>query len=487
MLLLRFWRFAEADSVFDDLESGLKSGEIAPDTRFFLGPNAVGSIVDGLPLAEWMLGLCGEDPARAEAALHRWFRARPAALAQADLACGAVLAWAEAAQGRYDQIDARARQIAFPGGQQQYGLFGTRILSCLALAYMRAGNAVTAADYAKEALRTAKNADVRALQWGSLPAHILAAAAFEQGDSDGARTLFARYGDVSLIGNFPDQLEMRFVTQARLAAWENDWAAADAVLRQGQSLADSWGFPGLAVALTGEAIRQAVARGDGQSAIQYAERRGWLGPLDRLLPGSGPDMATRVAATARARIDLMRGRSADVITVLTPWVDGTPVPDRDRGWVIDALLLAVAHGDLQHPAPRQKLARAALERAAEGGLLASCCGEGERVNRLVYEMAERLIALGHPSGTFFAAISQRLSGQIAPARAAAGDATETFSSREIQILGLIGRGHSNQDVAIDLGLSESTVKWYLQQIFDKLGVRQRMKAVCRARELGLVP
>lgn len=37
-----------------------------------------------------------------------------------------------------------------------------------------------------------------------------------------------------------------------------------------------------------------------------------------------------------------------------------------------------------------------------------------------------------------------------------------------------------------LGLTEGTVKWYLQQVFDKLGVRKRSLAVDRARRFGII-
>jgi LuxR family maltose regulon positive regulatory protein len=35
-------------------------------------------------------------------------------------------------------------------------------------------------------------------------------------------------------------------------------------------------------------------------------------------------------------------------------------------------------------------------------------------------------------------------------------------------------------------MTEGSVKWYMQQIFDKLGTRSRVQAVERARKLGLI-
>src|SRR5262249_32175926 len=61
-----------------------------------------------------------------------------------------------------------------------------------------------------------------------------------------------------------------------------------------------------------------------------------------------------------------------------------------------------------------------------------------------------------------------------------------FTPREMDILGLIVDGMSNKEIAQELFVALPTVKWYNQQIFAKLGVRNRVQAVARARELNLV-
>ena len=61
-----------------------------------------------------------------------------------------------------------------------------------------------------------------------------------------------------------------------------------------------------------------------------------------------------------------------------------------------------------------------------------------------------------------------------------------LSPRELQILGLICKGLSNQEIGQQIFLSLSTVKWHNQNIFDKLDVQRRTEAVARARELNLL-
>ena len=62
-----------------------------------------------------------------------------------------------------------------------------------------------------------------------------------------------------------------------------------------------------------------------------------------------------------------------------------------------------------------------------------------------------------------------------------------LSRRETEILGLVSKGLKGRYIAAQLGITEGTVKWYLQQIFDKLDVRTRDGAVARAREIGVIP
>ncbi len=62
-----------------------------------------------------------------------------------------------------------------------------------------------------------------------------------------------------------------------------------------------------------------------------------------------------------------------------------------------------------------------------------------------------------------------------------------LSKRELEILGLLAEGHSNQEIASTLFISVSTVKTHLQNLFDKLEVKRRIQAVEKARRLNLIP
>jgi two-component system, NarL family, response regulator LiaR len=62
-----------------------------------------------------------------------------------------------------------------------------------------------------------------------------------------------------------------------------------------------------------------------------------------------------------------------------------------------------------------------------------------------------------------------------------------LSKRELEILGLLSQGHSNQEIAAKLFVSVSTVKTHIQNIFEKLDVKRRIQAVEKGKRLNLIP
>jgi ATP/maltotriose-dependent transcriptional regulator MalT len=59
--------------------------------------------------------------------------------------------------------------------------------------------------------------------------------------------------------------------------------------------------------------------------------------------------------------------------------------------------------------------------------------------------------------------------------------------RDLEVLRLTGKGHSNLAIAGKLLLCIATVKWYRTHTYGKLGVQNRTLAILRARQLNLLP
>lgn len=128
----------------------------------------------------------------------------------------------------------------------------------------------------------------------------------------------------------------------------------------------------------------------------------------------------------------------------------------DEEWVLDAILAGAA-GYLLKDAPRDRLVDA-IEDVAAGRNPVDAAVAGNLFQRV--------------------ARSQR------PV-AAAIDAD--LSDREREVLGLIGLGLTNAEIAGRLFLSEGTVRNYVSDVLTKLGVNDRTQAAVLAIRAGITP
>lgn len=61
-----------------------------------------------------------------------------------------------------------------------------------------------------------------------------------------------------------------------------------------------------------------------------------------------------------------------------------------------------------------------------------------------------------------------------------------LTQREYEILRHVAKGETNPEIASELGLARNTVKTYLQRTMEKLGAHNRVEAIARASELGIL-
>jgi DNA-binding NarL/FixJ family response regulator len=194
---------------------------------------------------------------------------------------------------------------------------------------------------------------------------------------------------------------------------------------------------------------------------------------DLVVVGDAADGEAAVAAARRLDPDVV------LMDVRMPVVDGLEATRRllggrpdgtDRGprvlilttfdlddYVYEALR-AGASGFLLKDAPAADLVHAVRVVAAGEALLAPTV-----TRRLIAEFAARPSA-DRPRPT----------------------ALNGLTPRETEVLRLIARGRSNQEIAADLVVAEQTVKTHIGRILAKLGLRDRAQAVVLAYESGLV-
>jgi len=116
-------------------------------------------------------------------------------------------------------------------------------------------------------------------------------------------------------------------------------------------------------------------------------------------------------------------------------------------------------------------------------LVLTAFGDGESIQKaLEYEADGFALKTESPRQTI-AAIRQVAAGQFVFPRAARRwlfrqpSTTEVLlSKREQQVLALVAEGLTNTQIAARLMVSENTVKFHLQNIFQKLGVSNRTEA-----------
>jgi DNA-binding NarL/FixJ family response regulator len=86
-------------------------------------------------------------------------------------------------------------------------------------------------------------------------------------------------------------------------------------------------------------------------------------------------------------------------------------------------------------------------------------------------------------------VTRRLLDRFAttlPVADRSSDALAELTSREVEVLRLLAGGLSNAEIAVELVVSEATVKTHISSVLRKLGLRDRVQAVIAAYETGLV-
>ena len=120
---------------------------------------------------------------------------------------------------------------------------------------------------------------------------------------------------------------------------------------------------------------------------------------------------------------------------------------------------------------------AALRAGARGYLLK---GAGQQ------ETLRAIRAVGNGEAIFGPAVAARVMSYFAnPQPVAAAPVFPELTERELEILRLITRGQTNQEIAEALVLSLKTVRNHVSNICGKLQVADRAQAVVRAREAGM--
>ncbi len=310
----------------------------------------------------------------------------------------------------------------------------------------------------------------------------------------------------------------------------NDMEAAEAMLRDGIKLVKKWGEIGamsgymtLAMikqdtgdsAAANELILQAVRVAynfkssimDDVFARAYQARL-WIqqGNMDaahtwvcqqglesKIVPEELEDLSENyflyyvreVELTTLARLQLAQGDYGQALSLLNILAAIAEKQGR-TGSLIELLVLkaAASKGSGDSSSALEYMVKA-LTLAEPSGYMRTFISEGCPAAELLHEIQRSGIMPAYTAKLLAAFSSPSVRPQAADNTAPA--LPEPLSERELEVLGLMSRGYSNQEIASTLFISLRTVKWHTGNIYDKLNTHGWTRAVLRARALGILP
>ena len=186
---------------------------------------------------------------------------------------------------------------------------------------------------------------------------------------------------------------------------------------------------------------------------------------DLVVVGAAADGAAAVAETRSLAPDVV------LMDIRMPVMDGLEATRRLAGGPKILILTTFDLDDYVYEALR----------AGASGFLLKDAPAAELIN------AVRVVAAGE--ALLAPSVTRRLIAEFAarPHHAKPRPAElNALTPRETDVLRLIARGRSNQEIAEDLVVAEQTVKTHIGRILGKLNLRDRAQAVVVAYESGLV-
>ena len=193
--------------------------------------------------------------------------------------------------------------------------------------------------------------------------------------------------------------------------------------------------------------------------------------LRAVLAADGVDVVADAATGAEA-VAAAREHAPDVVLMDVSMPDGDGIEaTREIAAVapdVAVLMLTMSEEDD---------ALVAALRAGARGYLVKGTG-AEEIGRAVRSVADGELIIG-------AAMAARMTSWLTRPGAAGADPFPELTARERDVLDLMARGRSNEQIARVLGLSAKTVRNHVSNVLTKLRVTGRSEAIVRAREAGL--
>jgi LuxR family maltose regulon positive regulatory protein len=328
----------------------------------------------------------------------------------------------------------------------------------------------------------------------ALPALPMSEVLYERNDLDRAEELLAASLPCANELGFVDHLMPGYITSARIKHARGDLTGAQQILDEGMGVAMARRLERLRLAIVAERVKFLLQDGHPEQAVRFARSAGIPQSCEHLLPKRGVTTGDEWRAAAWFRIALSEGRMQEALSVGKHWRNFCAARGAIRSLIRWDLLLAQALFISTDVRAAQRALREAIAHGAASRAIRSFIDEGSIIRTLLASTYEADLDVMHPTDAFaaelleaFNALSKRKHSLYAvPNRPAPEGLYGKLSVKEREILALVSTGMRNREVATKLGMTEGSVKWYMQQVYDKVGTRRRLQAVERARQFGVI-
>ncbi len=126
----------------------------------------------------------------------------------------------------------------------------------------------------------------------------------------------------------------------------------------------------------------------------------------------------------------------------------------------------------------------AMIKAGVGGYLLS--QDLFRLPDAIRELLRGGVPMSPPVSQLVLGRARRSSAKMAAVREGGPSADDLITKRQREILNLLARGHSYEDIGLALDLSINTVRSHVRAIYERLGASTKVEAVIAALELRLI-
>ena len=476
LLLGLIWQFDEARQVIKDLEQAIAAGRIRADERFYVEPGQHGPLGDGITLARMILAFMTEDQAMLHEATEQWFACRSEALILFDATTEACRIWHDILAQDFSRLSERIQRVSYLSRTKLSPIGQLWMEVMVGAALFEAGEPNSAIVHLQQAEFLASQLARLGHDMSHTPRALRAMALYDTDQIDAALEAIRHTdGDRSAFGHLA-RIAIRAVARARLEAMDARPDRAERTLSSAAQQPLVRSADRSTALLLYEQVRLACLAAD-SAAIERLETA-----IERL--GRTTAHARQLCVLASARIALHRSQPAAVRDQLTPRLDGWLGAGAHRAVVQAGILLAAAHQALSARSDAERVLKRVLELMHVGGMIRPVLDDLPLIGETLLPLCRRLVHAGSPvSDICRRLLESSAADELSRARDGLDD---KLQAREREILTLTARGFSNFDIGAELGLTESTVKWYMRQIYDKLGVRRRTLAVHVARQRGYI-